>query len=93
MGRAETGWENIISLVGFADAQESDWPRYAHQLATELPGLTGKDADLESIAREFGLMDSDSNTADDFDDVLQRLYDWGDIRERLWISRIHLRSN
>lgn len=79
-------WVNKIELVGFFDAEPEDWPFYAGQLSTELLRVRGIDDDLRKLATEFSELRTNGATCEDFNGLLNAVYDWGDIGKRLWIG-------
>lgn len=79
-------WQYSISLHGFTD-DIPDFRAVACQIVDEISRVPGRDEELEELSMEFeDLATEVTADVDDFDDLLSRLYDWGDSDHRLWVG-------
>lgn len=82
-------WKNVIKLAGFND-EDADVRAFAADLGRRLVGAVGprdRDEDLTEIAEGFSELATEAEADEgDFDDLLSRLYDWGDWDHRLFVQ-------
>jgi hypothetical protein len=83
-------WKHKIILEGFSDSEPSDWPRLAVALRNSLLMVPNrlKDEDLENLLLDIEdlLRAQEDASADEFNEILSHVYDWGDLDYRLWID-------
>ena len=84
-------WQRTLKLgPWYAKARDGEITRaalagiVAKRLITTYPEL---DDDLEEIVVQFESMaDDETVSADEFDWVMEELYDWADVGHRLWVD-------
>ena len=81
-------WKNTITIQGFHE-EDADFRKFAAYLSGCLVGTVGardRHEDLTEIATEFGELAVEAEAdVEDFDDLLARLYEWGDYDHRLCV--------
>lgn len=69
---------NIKNEWAATDAGTMQIHELAHVIASKIYALSLDDSEVEEIAMDFDGMD-ETTDVEEFDMVLERLYDWGDI--------------
>ena len=83
-------WKEKIDISKKWNSVDSENPEEIKELCNEIVSklklLRGVDNPLKDIIKVFEDFNPDISTVDDFDVIMDHLYDWADFKNRLWIN-------
>ena len=79
-------WERRLELADIWKQRERDEieiPELGKEIANRLRLLNLQSHEMDGLIEEFDCVEDDM---EEFDSILERLYDWADVGKRLWIA-------